>query len=67
MEVLPIFGQRMTMSENMWVCLTLASTSYKNRFQFAGVPFIELISENALSLAKKVSLFPLTLFLTSSL
>ena len=32
-------------------CLTIASTSHKNCFQYAGVPLTELINENALSLA----------------
>ena len=46
MAVLPILGQRITMSENMWVYHTIASTSYKNDFQYAGVPLKELINEN---------------------
>ena len=32
-------------------CLTTVSTSYGNCFQYAGVPFTELINGNALSLA----------------
>ena len=30
-------------------CLTMASITYKNCFQYAGVPLTELINENALS------------------
>ena len=40
MEVHPILGQHITMSENMWVsliALTIASTSYKNCFHYTGV------------------------------
>ena len=64
MEVLPILSQQMIMSENIWVSLTLASTLYKIRCQCTGVPFIELINENALSLAKNVSTVLLKLFRT---
>ena len=35
--------------------LTIASTSYKNCFQYADVPLTELINENALSLATNLS------------
>ena len=45
-------------------CLTIASTSYKNCFQYTGVPLTELIKENALSLATKFSIIALKLFLT---
>ena len=47
-------------------CLTIARTSYKNCFQYAGVPLTELIHENALSLATSLSLVPLKLLLTVS-
>ena len=45
-------------------CLTMDSTSYKNCFQYAGVPLTELINENALSLATKLSIVALKLLLT---
>ena len=44
--------------------LTIANTSYKNCFQYAGVPLTELINENALSLTTNLSVIPLKLFLT---
>ena len=44
-------------------CLAIASTSYKNCFQYAGVPLTELLNENALSLATKLSVVALKLFL----
>ena len=43
-------------------CLAIASTSYKT-FQYAGVPLTELLNENALSLATKLSVVTLKLFL----
>ena len=43
-------------------CLTIASTSYKNSYQYAGVPFTELIKEKVLLLATKLSMVPLKLF-----
>ena len=43
----------------------MASTSYKNCFQYAGVPLTELINGNALSLATKLSILHLKLFLTT--
>ena len=45
-------------------CLTIANTSYKNCFQYAGVPLIEPINENAMSLATNLSIAPLKLLLT---
>ena len=45
-------------------CLTIASTSYKNRFHYAGVPLTALKNENTLSLATNLSIFPLIIFLT---
>ena len=47
-------------------CLTIANTSHKNCFQYAGVPLTELINENALSLTTNLSVIPLKLFLTLS-
>ena len=44
-------------------CLAIASTSYKNCFQYAGVSLTELLNENALSLATKLSVVALKLFL----
>ena len=44
--------------------LTIASESYKNCFQYAGVPLTEVINENAISLATKLSMVPLKLLLT---
>ena len=44
-------------------CLAIVSTSYKNCFQYAGVPLTELLNENALSLATKLSVVALKLFL----
>ena len=44
-------------------CLTIASTSYKNYFQYGSVPFTELINEKVLSLATNLSMVPLKLFL----
>ena len=44
-------------------CLAIASTSYKKCFQYAGVPLTELLNENALSLATKLSVVTLKLFL----
>ena len=35
--------------------LTIAHTSYKNCFQYAGVPLPELINKNALPLATNLS------------
>ena len=65
MEVLPILGQDMTMPYvGIPNCLTIANTSNKNCFQNAGVHLIELINENALSVATKLSIVPLELFLT---
>ena len=36
-------------------CFTVTSTSYKNCFQYAGFPLIELIKENAFSFATNLS------------
>ena len=70
MEVLPILGQHMTMSRNMHLgiipnCLTIANTSYKNCFQYAGVLLTEFIKENALPLATNLSIVSLKLVLTA--
>ena len=63
MEILPIFGQYVTMSENIRVqgtlIPTIATTSYKNCFQSTDVPFTELRNENALPLATNISIAPL--------
>ena len=40
-------------------CLTIASTSYKNYFQYGGVPLTEFINENALSITTNHSTVPL--------
>ena len=40
------------------------STSYKNCFQYASVPLIGLINDNALSLVTNLSIVPLKLLLT---
>ena len=56
--------EQMTKSENMWVSLTMVSTSYKNSLQYAVVPLSELVKENALSLATILSIVPLKLLLT---
>ena len=45
-------------------CLTIASTSYQNYFQYASVPLTELINENALSLTTNLSIFLLKQLLT---
>ena len=45
-------------------CLTIAGTSYKKWFKYAGIPLMKLINENALSLAKKLSMIPYQLFFT---
>ena len=45
-------------------CLTIASTSNKNWFQYAGVPLIEFINKNALSRVANLSTVPSKLFLT---
>ena len=45
-------------------CLTIANTSYKNCFQYVGVPLSELITEKALSLATNLSIVLLKLLLT---
>ena len=42
-------------------CLTIASTSFKNCFQYAGVSLTELINENVMFLATKLSIVPLKL------
>ena len=47
-------------------CLTIANTSYKNRLQYSGAPWTQLIKENALSLATNFPIVPLKLFLTVS-
>ena len=47
-------------------CLTIASLSYKDYFQCAGVHLTELINENALSLATNLSIVLLKLILTVS-
>ena len=39
-------------------CLTVASTSYKNCFQYARAPLTQLIKENALLLAANFSIVP---------
>ena len=44
-------------------CWTIASTSYGNCFQYAGVPFPEHINENAFSLTPNLSFFSLKSFL----
>ena len=44
-------------------CLNITSTSYKNYFQYAGVPLTELINENELSLATNILILHLKLFL----
>ena len=43
-------------------CLTIASTSNKNCFQYAGVPLAELKNENALPLATDFSMVSLNYF-----
>ena len=47
-------------------CLSTASISYKNCFQYAGVPLTELINDNALFLATNISIASLKLILTVS-
>ena len=42
----------------------MSSTSYKNCFQYAGVPLTELTNGNALSLKTNFSTVPLKLLLT---
>ena len=68
MEVLPILGQHFSNNVRKYVgipnCWSIASTSYKNFFQYAGVPLTELINKNALSLAKNLSVTLWKLFLT---
>ena len=60
MEILPIFGQYVTMSENIRVqgtlISTIATTSYKNCFQSTDVPFTVLRNENVLPLATNISI-----------
>ena len=67
MEILPIFGQHVTISENIRVqgtlISTIATTSYKNCFQCTGVPFTELINGNVLSFATNISVAPLKRYL----
>ena len=63
MEALSILNQHMTMPGNMWVFL-IANTSYKNCFQYACVPLIELINEYLLSLAINFSTVPVNLLLS---
>ena len=68
MEVLPILGQHFSNNVRKYVgipnCWSIASTSYKNFFQYAGVPLTELINKNALSLARNLSVTLWKLFLT---
>ena len=53
MEVLPILGLPILAHDNVKKymgipnCLTIASTSNKNCFQYAGVSLTELINENS--------------------
>ena len=63
MEVLPILGQHMTISENMWVSL-IASYLKHHIKTVAGVPLTELINENTLSLGTNISTVPIKLLLT---
>ena len=42
----------------------MASTSYRNYFQYAYVPLTELINQNALPLATNLSTIPFKLLLT---
>ena len=55
MEVLLILGQFMAVSKNVCVyitnCLIVANLSYKNCFEYAGLPLTELKKKNSLSLA----------------
>ena len=48
---------------SMHNCLTIAKLSYKNCFDYAGVPFTELMNEKVLSLATNLSMVPLKVFL----
>ena len=59
MKVLPILGQHMAMSENMWVY----SMPYKKLFPLCWCS-LGLIKENALSLATNLWTVPLKLRLT---
>ena len=45
------------------ICLTIATVSYKNCFQYVGVPLTEFINENELSLATNLSIVSLKIFL----
>ena len=45
-------------------CLTIARTSYKNCYQYVGVPWTGLANENTLLLAINFSIVPIKLFLT---
>ena len=45
-------------------CLAMASTPYKNCFQYAGVRLAEFINENTLSFATILSIVSLKLLLT---
>ena len=45
-------------------CSTIASTSYKNCFQYVDVPLTELVNESTLSLATNLSIVPLKFFCT---
>ena len=44
-------------------CLIISSTLKENCLQYAGVPFIDIINENTLSLATHISIVPLKIFL----
>ena len=64
MDVLPILGQHKTVRKYLGItnCLPIAATSYKNCFQYAGVPLTDVINETVLSLAANHSVAPLKLF-----
>ena len=65
MEVLPILAHENAREYvDIPNCLTIASTSNKNCFQYVGVPLNGLINENTLSLARNLSTVPFKLYLT---
>ena len=66
MEVLPISSlaqDNVRKYVGIFNYLTIASTSYKTCFKYAGVPLTELINEKSLSLATNLPAVPLKLFL----
>ena len=65
MKNFPFFDYHKTVRKYVSIpnCLTIVNKSYKNCFQYAGIPLTDIMNETALYLATKLSIVPIKLFL----